>query len=459
MPAESHDIAGTFFCHSSSIQEQLCQIATRVRTLRQRGALSPEVLYRLRKYFKIKNIYHSNAIEGNILNVGETEQVVEMGLTLTGKPLKDQAEAKNLAQAVDFLEELAKDNTRPITEADIRQLHLLVLKGIDDENAGSYRKLRVVIAGSKYKPKGPEAVPVEMRELGDWLSRTSCPGENFASETGIIVAAAAHAWLVYIHPFVDGNGRVARLIMNLILMRYGFPIAIITRDDRLRYYDTLEYSQSSDLTPFIGLVSECITESLDEYEGAAKEQKDKEEWARSLASRYSAKDMAAIQNQYEIWKNAMELLKSYMQSTADLLNEQSISARVFFKDFGNLEFEKYLSLRIERSAKRTWFFRVDFKRSDKSARYLFFFGFRSNYLKDCCFVTLQIAREEPPGSWHYELLSNITAPNVPQMREIGYDIKGEHFVVRGAEGDRRVGKIEELGRSFFNEIIEKHFKN
>jgi Fic family protein len=166
MTTERYDIEGTLYSYSTSIQLQLSELSSRVRTLREKGSLSPEVLYRLRKYFKIKNIYHSNAIEGNLLNVGETEQVVELGLTLTGKSLKDQAEAKNLAEAVDFLEELAKDSTRPITENDIRQLHLVVLKGIDDENAGGYRKLKVEISGSKYKPKGPEAVPVEMRELG-----------------------------------------------------------------------------------------------------------------------------------------------------------------------------------------------------------------------------------------------------------------------------------------------------
>jgi hypothetical protein len=242
-------------------------------------------------------------------------------------------------------------------------------------------------------------------------------------------------------------------------MRYGFPIAIITRDDRLRYYDTLEYSQCSDLTPFIGLVSECITESLDEYEKAAEEQKGREEWARSLASRYNEKDLRDIKNQYEIWKNAMELLKSYMESTANLLNEQHVPARVFFKDFGQLDFEKYLSLRLDKGAKRTWFFRVDFRKADRAARYLFFFNTRSIYLKDCCFVTLYIAREEPPESWHYELLSNIGAPNVPRLRELGYDIKAEKFIFRGPEAQRRSGKIDELGRSFFDEVFEKHFKN
>ena len=116
----------------------LTTLGSWVAELRKDGALTPEVLHTIRKYFRIKNIYHSNAIEGNLLNVGETRKVVEMGLTITGKPLKDQAEAKNLAEAIDFLEELVKDQDVPVTLADIRQIHYLVLKGLNDVNAGSF---------------------------------------------------------------------------------------------------------------------------------------------------------------------------------------------------------------------------------------------------------------------------------------------------------------------------------
>jgi Fic family protein len=103
----SIDLNGTPYCYEKSIKQRVEKIASRVQELRRSGSLTPEVLGTIRKYFRIKNIYHSNAIEGNQLNVGETRQVVEMGLTITGKSLKDQAEAKNLSEAIDFLEELA----------------------------------------------------------------------------------------------------------------------------------------------------------------------------------------------------------------------------------------------------------------------------------------------------------------------------------------------------------------
>ncbi len=121
------DIPSTPFAYAGALDEPIEELQYAVQELRSSGRLTPEVLHTLRKYFRVKNIYHSNAIEGNLLTVGETRQVVEYGLTITGRPLKDQAEAKNLSHALDFLEELASNPARPITEADVRQLHVLVL--------------------------------------------------------------------------------------------------------------------------------------------------------------------------------------------------------------------------------------------------------------------------------------------------------------------------------------------
>lgn len=459
MAPTSKNINGTPYIYDDVQDETIQNLAERVRVMREGGRLTPEVLQTIRRYFRIKNIYHSNAIEGNILDVGETRQVVEFGLTLTGKPLKDQAEAKNLAEAVDFLEELATNPNIPIREHEIRQIHTLVLKGIDNENAGKYRLVPVEISGSQFKPPAPESIPAQMQEFAEWLANASMPGENHASAQGLINAAIAHTWFVYIHPFIDGNGRVGRLLMNLILMRFGYPIAIVTREDRLRYYDALEISQSSDLSPFLSLISECLHESLEEYEEAAKEQRERVEWARALADRFSAPEKIRAKNEYEVWKSAMDLLKSYVRQTAAMLNESAEMGRVFFKDFGNLEFEKYLSLRIGESIKQTWFLRIDFKRGDKAARYLFFFGYSSAVLRAHCDVTLHVAREEPQGSFKYVRLESLSAPNVPSLIEIGYRPKEERFIARYRNDATRIGKIDEIGRQFFEEVIKMHFSN
>lgn len=438
--------------------ELLNSIGDRVSTMRGMGSLTPAVLSTLRQYFRIKNIYHSNAIEGNSLNVGETRTVVELGLTITGKPLKDQAEAKNLSAALDFLEELAKNSERAITESDVRQIHLLVLKGINDNDAGRYRSTNVEIGGSQFKPPPPESVAVEMKQFGQWLQKASVPNVLFVQREAIFAASAAHTWFVTIHPFIDGNGRVARLLMNLILMRFGFPIAVVTREDRLRYYDALESSQGSDLTPFVALIAECIAESLEEYEEAAREQRENTEWAKSLASKFDQKERVLAANHYEVWKNKMELLRSLFRQSAEILSATANYGSIFVRDFGMLEFEKYLSLKNFGSAKKTWFFRLDFASGGKTtARYLFFFGSPSYALNRKTDVTLHISREEPVGSAHYEKIDILSAPNVPSFVEIGYQSDEEVCVVRTKSGGTHSEKSEAVCRKFITAVIEKHF--
>lgn len=454
------DIPGTPYSYEKSLEQELRELSERVEDMRSGGRLSPEVLHGIRKFFRLKNIYHSNAIEGNQLDVGETRQVVELGLTITGKPLKDQAEARNLSEALDFLEVLAKDADKPITEHDMRQLHHFVLKGIDDAAAGAYRTVPVEISGSEFPPPGPESVPGEMQDFADWFREASVlGGKPLGSVSGLLAAAAAHTWFVSIHPFIDGNGRVARLLLNLILMRHGFPIAIISKEDRFRYYDALEESQGSDLTPFTGLLAECIDESLEEYERAAEEQRERTEWVQSLAQKFTQPERVRAENEYEVWRNAMELLKSHLRQTANDLNENlGRQGEVFFKDFGHLEFEKYAAFRSGESAKRTWFFRIDFWRGEASARYLFFFGFGSPKLRRrCADATLHVAREDPPKSYRFERLDRIDAPNLPNLLEIGYEMSKERFVARKRGKMVAHGRIEGFGKQFFNDVVEKHF--
>ena len=451
------DIPGTVYCYEDSRAPFFKELAKDVHDMRDGGRLSPEVLYRIRRFFRIKNIYHSNAIEGNLLDVGETRQVVELGLTITGKPLKDQAEARNLSESLDFLEELARVTDRPISESDVRQIHTLVLKGID-ERPGAYREVPVEISGSNFPPPGPESIPAQMSEFSSWIRNISVPTEeSFASIEGLLAAAVAHTWLVTIHPFIDGNGRVARLLMNLVLMRYGFPVAIISKEDRHRYYDALETSQGSDLTPFTVLVAECIQESLEEYEVAFNEQREQMEWAQSLARKFTQPEELRIRNEYEVWRNAMELLKSHLRHTVDSLNETANFGNIYFNDFGTLEFEKYASLRMGGSAKRTWFLRVDFVRAQRSARFLFLFGRRSYQLRGRCDVTLHVLREVPENSYSYERLDESTSSNNPDLVEIGYEIPQERFVGRRRSGRTAIGRIEEIGKRFFEDIVNRNF--
>ena len=455
------EIKGTSYVYDKSREQDLATLAGQVREMRAPGKLSPDVLPRIRQHFRIKHIYHSSAIEGNALAVGETREVVENGLTISGKPLKDQAEARNLSHALDFLEKLASDAHMPITEHDVRQIHALVLAGISDE-AGKYRSVPVAISGSNYSPTGPESIPVNMEKFGRWLSGISVPSnDSFAGIEGLLVAVAAHAWFVTEHPFIDGNGRVARLLMNLMLMRYGYPIAIITKEDRPRYYDALEFSQASDLTPFLVLVTECVEETLEEYEAAVAEEREKDGWAASLGAKLSQPERIRAHNEYEVWRSAMDLLKNNFKRTVDVLDQAADFGKfgkISLKNFDSLEFEKYSNLRRRESAKRTWFFCIDFRSGEKVVRYLFFFGYASKAMRSRCDVTLYVSREEPPNSFFYERLDSIQAPNVPDFVEVGYEMSKERLAVRTRNNRVKVvERVEVFTKQFFEAVVAKHF--
>lgn len=222
----------------------------------RRRPLGPSEAARLREYMEVDWTYHSNRIEGSTLTRQETLVVLKHGMTVGGKSLVEHLEAVNHKRAIDFVEQLATQAAAP-TEQDIREIHRLVLQGIDDEQAGNYRQRQVYIAGSEFVPPSAQAVPGRMTEFADWLQRTALhPVER---------AAHAHFWLVDIHPFADGNGRVARLLMNLLLLQAGYPIAIIRAEDRVEYYAALEKGHEGRLDDFLHFVAEAVSRTADIY--------------------------------------------------------------------------------------------------------------------------------------------------------------------------------------------------
>lgn len=186
------------------------------------------------KWLKTELAYTSNAIEGNTLTRKETALVIEEDITSSPKPISDYLEARNHAKAYDYIIEHASEDL-PVTECTILQIHKIILSGIDDMNAGFYRAVRVRISGSQAVLPNPLKVPTLMQEFSDWLTRQH--------ENPLMSAIETHYKLVTIHPFVDGNGRTARLLMNMILLRNGYAPIIIRPIDRKRYLSALETRQ------------------------------------------------------------------------------------------------------------------------------------------------------------------------------------------------------------------------
>jgi Fic family protein len=213
---------------------------------------------RLRNQIRVEWIYNSNAIEGNTITLQETRLILETGLTVGGKSLREHFEVINHRDAIDYVESLVS-SLEPITPFHVRQIHKLVLSRIDDENAGRYRETQVRITGAVFIPPESWLVPSLMTEWGEWLAAEE------KSNHPIALAALAHHRLTAIHPFIDGNGRTARLVMNLILMRAGYPPSVIQRINRRQYYRVLDQADSGKRAALVNFVGRVVEHSLNLY--------------------------------------------------------------------------------------------------------------------------------------------------------------------------------------------------
>lgn len=227
------------------------------KELDSKRPIPKETLKSLRESINLEWTYNSNGIEGNTLTLRETQVVLE-GITVGGKSIKEHLEAINHEKAILFLDDLVKDN-EPISEWNIKNIHQLILKNIDNENAGRYRKENVTIKGATHIPPDYLKVP----ELMEKLILTYNTWNEYHP---IIQAALLHGELVKIHPFVDGNGRTSRLLMNLVLMNNGYNPVIIKKESRLKYYEALDKAHTTgDYTDFVKLVNKLEIEMLKKY--------------------------------------------------------------------------------------------------------------------------------------------------------------------------------------------------
>ena len=227
------------------------------KELDSKRPLPKETLKSLRESINLEWTYNSNGIEGNTLTLRETQIVLE-GITVGGKSIKEHLEAINHEQAILYLDDLVKTEN-PINEWNIKSIHQLILKGIDNNNAGQYRKENVSIKGAVH-------VPPDYLQLPELMEKLIINYNTWNKYHPIIKAALLHGELVKIHPFVDGNGRTSRLLMNLDLMNSGYLPVIIKKESRLKYYEALDKAHTTgNYTDFVKLVTELEMEMLKKY--------------------------------------------------------------------------------------------------------------------------------------------------------------------------------------------------
>lgn len=302
--------------------------------------------------------YHSNAIEGNRLNYGETVAFLMEGITAKGKPLKDHLDIRGHNEAINFLLEIVKD-TRPISESDIRALHKMILVEAYDSPAKTREGLpttkRITLGEYKTSPNHvktatgeihyyatPDETPAKMQELMEWYGEVVESSVNPA-----VIAALFHHKFVAIHPFDDGNGRLSRILMNLILMQNGYPPVVVKMDDRTNYYSLLSRADVGDSWPFVEYITELLQGSLQLYLKAAHgDDIDEEE---DIDKEIALFKLEVQENQIYKEKRSLVVINRVIKNSIDPLTNDLFKKAEQFNDLFNKNY-KYIEIDFDRTA-------------------------------------------------------------------------------------------------------------
>jgi len=426
---------------------RLGSLAEEVGAFRAKGALEPMAARKLGEYFRLQHIYHSTGIEGNRLSLRETEVVLLEGVELGDKPIADQIEVKDLAAAFRFLEQCAQQN-EPLREIDIRELHRLTVGQKPEAQSGSYRNAGVVITGSELKPPEPLAVPGLMQQLVTWV--------NHPKHLDIFAfAVIAHHKLTAIHPFMDGNGRVARLLLNLILVRAGYPVVNVRREDRPRYYEALTFADLGLYSALISLALDRSLEVFSEMKRVREETDRMKVWADKLGQKEAEVAQRREEREYRIWLSSFETVRLEFQSRSEVLADELDSVQISFKAYPAPDFSKYIQLRDKGRAPQSWFFSLRFHDDDGNIQHFFFRFYRDSLIhhgsRDIIPLQLNwfVNGEEAP----------VDNPAI-RLRELWID-KEKGLFVRRLETGKPVSAAEpstsSVAEQFFEDVLKACF--
>jgi Fic family protein len=316
------------------------QLKNELDTLRP---LDGEREARIMQKFRLDWNYHSNNLEGNSLTYGETKALILFGITAQGKPLKDHFEITGHNEAINWILEIVKDEM-PLNEKFIRELHTLLLKessykeALTPDGKPTRRKIEVgkyksqpnhviTVTGETFYFATPEETPAKMHDLIEWFRKE----KDKSDINPIILSALFHYRFIRIHPFDDGNGRVARILMNFILMQFGYPPVIIKTEDKENYYAVLRLADADELEPFIEYIAQNLVRSLEIMIKGAKGENIEEPDDLDKELALLERNIRSIGKKIEIQKDKSVVLNIFDNSVTPLTNEFFIQFRVFDK--------------------------------------------------------------------------------------------------------------------------------
>lgn len=348
---------------------ELIQDATDIaHQVNERRPLPTEVVENIQKELLGERVYNSNAIEGSMLSLRETKIILETGGSVDVGRKREATEALNLGKAIILVQDLVNNRESWSDIAQFIAVHKTLLTDVENHAAGRIRSERVMITGAKYQPPNPFKLDALLQEFFDHL-------QSATEVEPIRLATWVHWTIARIHPFLDGNGRMARLWQDLILFGHRFTAGLIRQQDRNEYYSALGSADDGDFNALTQLVSRSLSKTLQIYINAQREVDELKNWAAEIIGESSARLDEKRKLEYLRWARQMDHLRDAFERCAtQVTNASDGTIEVQVHSYDIVDQSTWETLRSGGSAARTWYFWTNFRRGSERIQYCFFFG-------------------------------------------------------------------------------------
>ena len=350
---------------SLAMLADLAELAHQVNDIRP---LSPDVLRQVKDELLGERVFSSNAIEGNTLTIRETRLILQTKTFLDVRRKREAQEALNLGEAATRIEQLMDIDGAWHDVAQFLGFHEMLMSGVNNRIAGVLRNTDVIITGAKRQPPDSREVPRLVDQTFDLL-------RSHQGTDGLLLSVWTHWAIARIHPFEDGNGRMARLWQDLMLLRARLTIAIIRPQDRETYLDALGQADENNFDPLTQLICQRVMATLQTYINAQEAADQLQGWASELVGESSARETEKRKLSYLRWRHSVEQLRDAFERCAALINRGADrSLEVQIESYDIIDQSTWETLLAGGGAKRTWFFKALFRRNTAIVWYYFFFG-------------------------------------------------------------------------------------
>ncbi len=442
---------------TGAMLQDLNELAHQVNEIRP---LDDEVLRQVKDELFGERVFNSNAIEGNTLTIRETRLILRTKTHIDVRRKREAQEALNLGEAADRIEQLLESDGAWHDVSRFLEVHEILMKGVNDRIAGVLRNRDVMITGAKRQPPGSHEVSDLIDRFFDYQGEAE---PTTSGLSGLVLATWAHWAIARIHPFEDGNGRLARLWQDMLLLRARFTVAIIRPRDRETYLDALSQADEGEFNPLAQLICQRVLSTLQVYINTQESSDALRGWAAALVGESSARDAERRKLDYQRWHHAVEQLRDAFERCASLVNrggDRSLEVQVQNYDF--IDQPTWETLLSGGSAKKTWFFRVLFRKQNV-IWYYFYFGRHLWQAADASiedegpFVAILVSQQRPGEKFATRLDEIDNNPiALRELLVLGRQVVRRRWNLLESRMtyDREVKPIE-VAKDFFGEVILK----